>query len=80
MLLSGGPARDRTKEQNYRHSFCVFAAAFGAHQFYIGSKRRGFCSLVLCWTFVAAVLAWNDDFKLAMTDEPAFDRMLASQG
>jgi TM2 domain-containing membrane protein YozV len=52
-----------------------FGGAFGLHHFYIGNKRRGMCYLEFCWTLAPLFLAWIDAFKLAMTDEQAFDRL-----
>jgi TM2 domain-containing membrane protein YozV len=52
-----------------------FGGAFGLHHFYIGNRRRGMCYLGFCWTLVPLFLAWIDAFKLAMTDEEAFDRL-----
>lgn len=54
--------------------WAFFLGGFGAHRFYLGQRVWGVIYLLLCWTFVPAILALIETIGfLLMTDE-AFEK------
>ena len=51
-----------------------FLGGFGIHEFYLGRPGWGIAYLLLCWTFIPAVLGFIDAILLLMMSEARFVR------
>ena len=50
----------------------LFLGGFGIHKFYLGRAGWGVVYLLLCWTFIPAVLGFIDCILLLMMSEARF--------
>lgn len=51
-----------------------FFGGLGVHQFYLGRNKRGVLYFLFAWTFIPALLALIDLFKLIIMDEDEFNQ------
>lgn len=51
----------------------LFLGGFGVHRFYLGQAGLGLVYLLLCWTFVPAVIALIDGIIFLTMDEHKFN-------
>lgn len=49
-----------------------FLGGFGAHKFYLGKPLQGFIYLVLCWTYVPAIIALIEGIVYLCTNDREF--------
>ena len=55
-------------------ALALFVGLFGAHQFYLGNRRRALYYLAFCWALVPLFLAWFDAIRLALMNKEDFER------
>jgi len=68
-------------EQKSRATAGVLALMFGwfgAHQLYLGNRRRGLWYLAFCWTAIPCFLGWIDLIRLVMDGHERFTTQLHS--
>lgn len=59
-----------TKSRTTAGILALFLGGLGVHKFYLGNIGLGFVYLLLCWTFIPAIVALIEAILLfAMTDE-----------
>ena len=49
-----------------------FLGGFGAHKFYLGKPMVGLVYLVLCWTYIPAIIAFIEGLGYLCTNENDF--------
>ncbi len=52
-----------------------FLGAFGAHQFYLGKKTKGWLYLLFFWTYVPALLAIIDIIAILVVSNDKFNEL-----
>lgn len=59
-----------TKSRTTAGLLALFLGGLGVHKFYLGKVGMGFLYLLLCWTFIPAIVAFVEAILFfAMTDE-----------
>ncbi|MDT8446130.1 MAG: TM2 domain-containing protein [bacterium] len=53
--------------------FAFFLGAIGIHQFYLGRVLLGVVYLLLCWTFIPAIIAFIEAILLLIMSDETFD-------
>ena len=49
-----------------------FLGGIGVHRFYLGRGVSGVLYLIFCWTFIPAILAFIETFRLLLMSEATF--------
>ncbi len=52
--------------------FAFFLGGFGAHKFYLGQVGMGVVYLLLCWTFIPAIVAFIEGIVLLTQSDQQF--------
>lgn len=55
-----------------------FLGGLGFHKFYLGQVGAGLIYLLLCWTFIPAIIALFESIGYALTSEEAFQKRYGS--
>jgi len=61
-----------TKSKGLAGLLALFLGGFGIHKFYLGRTGMGILYLLLCWTFVPAIVALVEAIRLFTMSEDAF--------
>ena len=52
----------------------LFLGSIGGHKFYLGQNGQGILYLLLCWTFIPAMIAFFEFIYLLVISEEEFNR------
>ena len=51
----------------------LFLGGLGIHHFYLGNKVRGLIYLLLCWTFIPAIIAFVEGIIFFVMSDASFE-------
>ncbi len=57
----------------------ILGGSVGAHRFYLGETGKGIFSVLICWTFIPAILGALTGVKWLLGSNEAFDRAYNSE-
>jgi TM2 domain-containing membrane protein YozV/ribosomal protein L40E len=73
-LLNLGTVAPNGKSKLAAALFALFLGSFGIHKFYLRRVGLGILYLLLCWTFIPAVLGFIDAILLLIMSDDDFNR------
>lgn len=68
-----GPQRLHNRNKTTAGLLAIFLGGLGAHKFYLGQIVWGIVYLVLCWTYVPAIVAFIEGIMFFTSSEESFD-------
>tara|TARA_R100000541_G_scaffold58262_1_gene69278 strand:+ start:194 stop:460 length:267 start_codon:yes stop_codon:yes gene_type:complete len=60
-------------------ALAILGGSVGAHRFYLGETGKGIFSILICWTFIPAILGALTGVKWLLSSDEAFDRAYNSE-
>lgn len=68
-----GPQRLHNRNKTTAGLLAIFLGGLGAHKFYLGQIVWGIVYLVLCWTYIPAIVAFIEGIMFFTSSEESFD-------
>lgn len=62
------------KKKSFALLWCLFLGGIGAHKFYLGQPGWGIIYILLCWTFIPAIVSLIELIALILTSDSDFNR------
>jgi TM2 domain-containing membrane protein YozV len=67
------------KDRKTASLLAIFAGGIGAHRFYLGENGKGILNILICWTFIPAILGMFTGIKWLLGSDESFDRAYNSE-